>query len=145
MKLYFYWSNSGLTLAQQAIAEKRAETWARDNLDSGEYIVCDDATADALAYDYITDTLWAFDASFLACETGLDERCFSPIAEKLCEDANPAFAAMITGTCGLASFVQSAIQAYGRGHFLASYDGEEHYVRVNVQRKRVWLYAYRNN
>jgi hypothetical protein len=145
MKLDFNWANSGLTLAQQAIAEKRAETWARDNLDSGEYIVCDDATANALASDYITDSLWAFNASFLAGETGLDERRFHPIKEKLCEDANPAFAAMITGTCGLASFVQSAIQADGRGYFLASYNGDEHYVCVNVQRKRVGLYFYRTN
>jgi hypothetical protein len=32
---------------------------------------------------------------------------------------------MVKGTCGLDSFVESAISADGRGRFLASYDGAE--------------------
>ena len=146
MKLEFNWSNGPiLTPAQVAKLERDATKWCEANLENGEYIVCDDATANACAKDYITETLWAFNASFLAGETGLDENCFKPIQDKLSEDANPAFLAMIKGTCGLDPFIASAIQADGRGHFLSPYDGAEHEFTVFINRKRVWLYAYRTN
>jgi hypothetical protein len=45
--------------------------------------------------------------------------------EKCCEGCNDFFKAIIKGTCGLDKFVEDAIEADGRGHFLAYYDGEE--------------------
>jgi len=145
MKLEFNWTYSKLTERQQAIAEKKATQWCEDNLGPGEYVVFDNDTADTCVNEIIVDSLWSFRPSFLAGETGLDERCFAPIQDKLCEDANPAFAAMISGTCGLASFVESAIKADGRGHFLSQYDGEEYEFCITADRKKVWLYAYRAN
>ena len=43
-----------------------------------------------------------------------------------CEGANDAILALIEKTDGgLEGFVEDAISADGRGHFLSSYDGEE--------------------
>ena len=45
---------------------------------------------------------------------------------KKCEGANDAILALIKKTDGgLDGFVEDAISADGRGHFLSSYDGDE--------------------
>ena len=41
------------------------------------------------------------------------------------EDANDALTALIEAGSGMEDFIDAAINADGRGHFLASYDGEE--------------------
>lgn len=89
-----------------------------------EYLVLDDDEADTAAHHQISDLLWAFNAAFLSGETGIDESVFSLLAEK-CEDANDAVRSIVDGSCGIDSFVESAVSADGRGHFLSGYDGEE--------------------
>jgi hypothetical protein len=113
-----------------------------DQLDRGEWLVMTDELANSAARTAILDCLWAFSASFLSDVTGLDEKCFAPIQGILCEDANPAFEAMIKGTCGLDYLVEAAINADGRGHFLAGYDDDE--VKFETA-KGVTLYCYRTN
>lgn len=106
----------------------------------GEYLVLDDEEADAACQEYIENTLWAFRPSFLSGETGIDESVFEALADK-CEGANDAVRSIINGSCGIDSFVESAIGADGRGEFLNHYDGEEHEVSVDCAE----YYVYRQN
>ena len=48
---------------------------------------------------------------------------------------------MIQATCGIDSFVEAAISADGRGHFLARYDSEER----EFNNGRMTFYIYRIN
>ena len=104
-----------------------------------EYAVGTDSEADEACKAYIKDSIWAFNAEFIVGECGLPcgtEEAIKALQEK-CESANEPILAMVKGSCGLDSFVESAISADGRGHFLASYDGaesdsDEYYIyRVN--------------
>lgn len=92
-----------------------------------EYLVLDDDEANARAREYIIDSLWAFNASFLANYTDLPEEVFTLLSEK-CENGNEAIAKLIEKTGSLDDFVYEAISADGRGHFMSSYDGCEHEV-----------------
>lgn len=89
-----------------------------------EYRVLTDDEADDAAADYIKDSVWAFRPEFLSGETGIDEMVFEALADK-CEGANDAILSIIKGSCGIDDFVETAIGADGRGHFLAGYDNEE--------------------
>lgn len=89
-----------------------------------EYHVLDDDGADEAVAESIKNSLWTFNASFLAGETGFDKDIFTCMQDK-CEDANSAFLSLIEQSCGLTSFIESAVGCNGRGHFLSSYDGNE--------------------
>ncbi len=94
--------------------------------EGGEYMVLTDEEADQRATEYIKDSLWAFNPSFLSGETDIDEDVFTAIASNdRCESNNDAILALIKGSCGIDAFVSSAISADGRGHFMSSYDGNE--------------------
>lgn len=77
------------------------------------------------ATDYIKNSLWAFNASFLSSQTGIPSSAFESM-QKTCEDANDGIEAIIERTSSMASFVEAAIGADGIGHFLNSYDGTAH-------------------
>ncbi len=100
--------------------------WSENSftVDGGEYLVLTDSEADEKAAEYIADSLWAFNADFLSGETDLDSAVFTALQPQ-CESANDAVTALINATCGMSSFVESAISADGRGHFLSFYDGNE--------------------
>jgi hypothetical protein len=89
-----------------------------------EYLVLTDDEADQAAHEYVKDSLWAFNASFLSSMTDLPEEVFSALGEK-CEGGNDACLRIVEKTCGLEAFVEHAISADGRGHFLSGYDGNE--------------------
>jgi hypothetical protein len=111
-----------------------------------DFMVCTDEEADELAYENIVDSLWAFQPSFLAGETGLPEEVFVALVENgKYEDNNDTVASMIKTTCGLDEFVQSAISADGRGHFIAHYDHIEHEVRVRGNGGNTTFYIYKVN
>jgi hypothetical protein len=94
--------------------------------ENGEYMVLTDEEADEKAAAYIEQSLWAFSTGFLASETGIDEEVFKAIqANERCESNNDAIESIVNSTCGIDDFVESAISADGRGHFINSYDGEE--------------------
>jgi hypothetical protein len=99
------------------------------SIGSKEYAVGDDEQAGEALFEYIEQSVWAFRPSFIASECNLPEsEGMIKAAQEKCEDANDGILAMIKGTCGLKSFVDSAESADGRGHFLSSYDGEENEV-----------------
>ena len=99
-------------------------------VDGYEYLVLTEEEADQLAQEYIEDSLWAFNADFILDTCGLDggssvSRSLRKMQEDSCEGCNDFIRALVEGTCGIDEFVNQAVLADGRGHFLSSYDGEE--------------------
>jgi len=93
-----------------------------------EYLVLTDEEADEKSNEEIKNLLWTFKASFILEQCDLPyelEDGLQAAQEKQCESANDWIERLVEKTCGLDSFVQSAISADGRGHFLNSYDGSE--------------------
>lgn len=92
-----------------------------------EYLVLTDSEADQRCAECIKDSLWAFNASFLSAhmKNRLDKSGIDALQEmqsKLCESANPIVLNMIDD---LDYLIEDAINADGRGYFLADYDFEE--------------------
>lgn len=109
--------------------EREDQLWKAE-----DYLVCTDSEADEECRNAIADSLWAFNPDFLAGETGIDSEVFEAIqGNGRCESNNDAIASIIKATCGFDSFADSAMGADGRGHFLSSYDGEEHEQEFNGQ------------
>ena len=99
-------------------------------VDGMEYLVLTDGEADQMSQEYIEDSLWSFNADFILETCGLDSssnvsRSLRKMQEDSCEGCNDFIRALVDGTCGIDEFVDQAIIADGRGHFLSSYDGEE--------------------
>ncbi len=108
-------------------------------IDNDDYIVLTDEEADEKASESILDSVWAFRPSFLSSFTGFDESIFEAIqANDKCESNNPAILQLIDDKEG---FVQEAISADGRGHFMSSYDGDENEQTING----TTFYIYRIN
>ena len=127
---------------QQALAnflevEVIENSWGFETGEGTEYIVYTDEEADQVALDYIKDTLWAFNASWLASYTGLHEAVFEALSEGY-ENSNEAIMALINNAGSMDEFVQESIDADGRGYFVANYDWEE------IELKNGY-YAYRTN
>jgi hypothetical protein len=98
------------------------------SLGNQQYAIGTDDEADEACSDSIGQSSWAFNASFILGECGLPfelEDAIRSFQEKECEGANDAILALIHKCGNFDSFVQEAIAADGRGHFLSSYDGEE--------------------
>jgi hypothetical protein len=92
---------------------------------SREYLVLTDDEADERAADYIKDSLWAFNSSFLASYCDMPEEMFKAVQDK-CESSNDAVLQCVErADGGLKGFIEEAVAADGRGHFMSSYDGEE--------------------
>lgn len=92
-----------------------------------EIMVCDDEEADLRAKESIDQSVWAFNTDFLRGHLLAELRDFAddilePLREN-CESSNEAIKAMIKD---FDYFVEDAIRADGRGHFLNTYDGEEY-------------------
>lgn len=89
-----------------------------------QYLVLDDGEAEARARDYIRDSLWAFRPEFLASYTprGVGANVLRSLQDK-CEECNAALLAMVGDRFD--ELAGDAIAADGRGHFLATYDGDE--------------------
>jgi len=86
-----------------------------------EYLVLTDDEADEKVAEYIKDSVWAFNPSFLSSHSDIDEGVFKLLQDK-CESANEAVLKLIKD---FDKFVEDAVATDGRGHFLSSYDGEE--------------------
>jgi len=93
--------------------------------EGNDYLVLTDEEADKAASDYIRDSLWAFNAEFLADNTGLPAEVFSMIQAERSEDANPVFYTLVTKCGDIEELISDAISADGRGHYLGQYDGHE--------------------
>lgn len=122
--------------------EIEGATVANTNNDGGdtfeiignEYRVLTDEEADEAAREAIINDLWAFNADFIITHTEFWNTCTQREADeaaaalremqsRLCESANAIVKALIAD---LDEFVEDAIDADGRGHFLSWYDGEEY-------------------
>jgi hypothetical protein len=105
------------------------------------YKIMTDEEADEQAAEYIKNSLWTFNASFISCHTknGLNDRAEKALEKmlgNLGEDANDIVEAMIED---IDEFIEDAIRADGRGHFLSTYDGEEREITVNGE--TYYIYA----
>ncbi len=97
----------------------------RFGLGEKEYLVLTDNEADRATRAYIEDSLWAFNAGFIIEHSKLPweaEEMIKGFQEAKSEDANETIKALIKD---MKEFVDDAISADGRGHFLSGYDGEE--------------------
>lgn len=101
------------------------------------YLVCTDEEATQRAVENIGESLWAFNASFLASYTGFDEAVFTALQPQ-CESANSAILSLI-GKDNLEDFADEAISADGRAHFLNTYDDEEAEQKIGDK----YFYIYR--
>ncbi len=88
------------------------------------YIVCTDEEAYEMAASYIRESVWAFNATWLATVTGLDAEIFSKLQEN-CESSNDAIFALVESTCGMNELVQSAIGEDGLATFIPGCETEE--------------------
>ena len=114
------------------------------DVDGAEYLVLDDLEADARARAAIGDSLYAFNTSFIAAhsdvlQTDGAKRAFAKMTDDLCEDANAFVKGVIRD---YEHFLDDALKADGRAHFLNTYDGEEHEVSLETG---LTLYVYRVN
>ena len=99
-----------------------------DNMIGEDYLVLTDEEADDMVRDYIEESAGMFTPSFLSGFTGIDEEVFKVLQEKGDMAAYDAIRSMIRD---FDAFVEAAVSADGRGHFLATYDHNEHEVIVN--------------
>ena len=94
-----------------------------------EYAVGTDEEAERACLQYVNDTAWAFKSEFICayCQLPYElEEAIKAMQSKKCESANDSILALIEKTDGgLSGFVEEAVSADGRGHFLSHYDGEE--------------------
>jgi len=102
-----------------------------------EYLVLTEDEAEEKAKDYIKQSVWAFNSSFLSSHTGIDEDVFKLLSEK-CESSNDAILSMIKD---FDHFVSDAISTDGRGHFISNYDSWEHIEEIN----NTEYFIYRTN
>tara|TARA_A100001011_G_C14115591_1_gene758940 strand:+ start:299 stop:760 length:462 start_codon:yes stop_codon:yes gene_type:complete len=102
-----------------------------------EFLVLTDEEAEEQASDYIKNSVWAFNSSFLSSHTGIREDVFKLLSDK-CEDSNDAVLSMIKD---FDSFVRDAISSDGRGHFIATYDHGEYVEEIN----NTEYFIYRTN
>ena len=106
--------------------DAESSTYDETEYGGGNYThrILTDEEADEAARDYIRESVWAFNASFLVYY--LPEGVGVEVIEALqpqCEGANEAILSMIGDRFD--EFAADAIQADGRGNFLSSYDGNE--------------------
>jgi hypothetical protein len=126
---FYVWCAANLT----QVSELDPEDYNND------YLVLTDEEADAKAKEYILDSAWAFMPSFLADVTGINYQVFKAIQNNgKCESNNDAILSTIDDK---QYFVDQAISADGRGHFMSSYDGNEDEETVNGET----FYIYRLN
>jgi len=106
-----------------------------ENMLGEDYLVLTDVEADDAVRDYIDEEAGTFSPSFLSGFTGIDEDVFETLQGVGKYDA---IRSMIQD---FDEFVEAAVKADGRGHFLSFYDGNEHEVTVND----TTYYIYRVN
>lgn len=92
-------------------------------IDGTEYAIARDYDqAEQACAEYIEDTVWAFNADFLASHIkALDADDIERLRGDKCESCNDALLKLIDD---VDAFVGDAITTDGLGHFLSPYDGE---------------------
>lgn len=91
-----------------------------------EWLIVTDDEANTAAEAAIRDSVWAFNADFLASHSVADADIFRLLQQtERAESLNEPFLSLLTD---IEEFIEDAVAADGRGHFLAGYDGREHEV-----------------
>lgn len=103
---------------RKALTDYREESEA----DDGEYLILTELEVQAAALEDIKESVWAFNAEFLAKWIPLKTTDIQRLQEG-CDNCNEAILALIGSK--LDDFVAAAVKADGRGHFLSGYDGKE--------------------
>ena len=114
-----------------------------------EYLVLTEEEADKRAREDIERSLWAFQPSFILSHCSTYDRmtnweydsakeALEKIQGHFCEGVNELIRALIED---IDEFVDDAICADGRGHFISHYDGRENEYEVNG----MTFYVYRMN
>lgn len=96
---------------------------AYEALDNGDYLVLTDEEANELAKERIEQSLGLFNAHWLVDYISMPYEAIKRLSESMYEDAGPIFLKCCDDFDGL---VEDAIAEDGRGHFISSYDSEEH-------------------
>lgn len=109
----------------------------------GDYYVFTDEEADEYVKNYIIESIWAFEATFIAKECDLSDfdnavKGIRSMQESCNDSCNVILLALIEKTCGIEEFINDAINADGRGHFISSYDGEEN----ELEDEELFVYRY---
>ena len=111
-----------------------------------EYMVLTDNEADEYATESIKESIWAFNKDFIISHSAVldydsgSEAIIKAIQEQY-ENGNEAMTKLIDD---LEEFVDDAIRADGRGHFISLYDGDE----IETPRSKATaedMYIYRIN
>lgn len=129
-------------LIQKDISQDNVYTVGRS-----EYLVLTDEEANKRAREDIERSLWAFNTSFILehCSTynrmsiweyDSAKEALNEVQSKCCESANELVRALIQD---MDEFVEDAICADGRGHFISMYDGCEHEEKLGD----IYYYIYR--
>lgn len=130
-----------LDIWEEGAVKENGEVYEVDG--GREYLVLTDEEADQKTREYIEETVWAFNSDFIISHSEIldyddaSEKIISSIQAE-CENGNEAIKKLIDD---MEEFVEDAISADGRGHFLSSYDGEENEQEVNGE----IFYIYRTN
>ena len=111
----------------QALAAHLEESHEDAESVEDDYLVLTDEDADEQAAEYIRDSVWAFTAWFIAdhAPDSITSDHIDSMRGDSCEDCNDAMVALVDAGSGMDSFIEDAISADGRAHFMNSYDGEE--------------------
>jgi len=144
-----HWNNYKEDYTTEAIVLSAHLDWkgvdldeAESHIDDQDYLVLTDEQADEAVREYIEETVWAFNPSFLSAHTGVDEEIFEALADR-CESNNESFKRMIKN---FDEFVEDAVACDGRGHFLAGYDGNENEITfTSLDDTTTTYYIYRRN
>lgn len=104
-----------------------------------EYAIGTDLESDEACREAILESLWAFNADFLAPYTVLTAAEIEACRGDRCEDFNPAAIALVGDQ--LDDLVDDAIGLDGRGRFLSNYDGDETEISIADEQ----LFVYRIN
>ena len=88
-----------------------------------EYAIArDDEEAEEACKEYIKQSVWAFNASFLASHiSALEAEDVERLRGDTCESCNDALLKLIDD---FDTFVEDAMSVDGMGHFLSQYDGD---------------------
>ena len=127
------------------VKEERYDNYGMKVFSSGrlEYAVGTDEEADQAVKENIKQSLWTFNAEFIIdhAKVGYSDAFVKQLKEmqgKLCEGCNDLVECLIED---LDEFIDDAIGADGRGHFLSSYSGDENEITIDGET----YYAYRLN
>lgn len=111
------------------------------DFDGQEWTICTYTEAEKRAKDYILDSVWAFNASFISSHSGIDSDIIAAVqANDKCESNNDLLLKIINDKD---YFVSDAIGCDGLGHFLNTYD--EECQELGNDKNGVYWVAYRTN